>query len=270
MVPLKAIFPLLGRRSRTAGLVLACAGALAGCVRERALFEELSAAGTEADDGSNAGDGGAPAVGGKGNGGANVIWEAATCVAALSQGKNGDACVGGFKCSANANCCEIAAVCEANQLALKSACDVCSVSCTGDADCGAGRLCEAYECRDCRAGACPASWLTVVRNGCSVCVPPSQCNSGKGASCAGEQICVAGLSCLPGCKGDPACCFGNQCAPASCATPPDAADCLDVGCPAGMTCHVVAEAATCSCDAVIGKWSCEQPPLNSCVVDDKP
>jgi hypothetical protein len=253
---------------RVTGLLLGSWGALTACVRERTLFDQSAADGGDAGATSSGLGSGKAGIGGKGPGAPGVPWDATSCVAALSQGKLGDACIGAFKCSASSSCCQSAALCEGGQLSLKSSCDECVASCTGDADCGLGRVCEAYECRDCRSGACPPSWLSVTRNGCPVCVPPSACKSAKDPSCGEGRACVAGLTCLPGCKGDPACCFGNQCAPIACETP-ELGDCLVVGCPAGSTCNVVAEAAACSCDAVNGKWSCDEPPTNTCVPDDK-
>jgi hypothetical protein len=259
---------MFGRAARAAGFLLGSCCALA-CVRERTLFEQTRPSGGEA--GAEAG-GSTGSVGSSGFGGKAALpgspWDSASCVAALSQGKTGDACVGVFKCSATSSCCQIVGLCEAGQFALKSGCDECVASCTGDADCGDGRVCEAYECRDCPSGPCPPTWLSVSRNGCPVCVPPSECKTHKDPSCADGQDCVAGLSCLPGCKDDPACCFGNQCAALGCQTP-ESADCLVVGCPAGSACQVAGKPVTCTCDELNGKWSCDQPPLNSCVVDDK-
>lgn len=270
---MRAIFHMFGRTPRAPCLLLGAALALGACVREHTVFERAGnggEAGAAADGGVGATLGvGASGFGGKAPGGPDKPWDEASCLAALSQGKTGDACVGLFKCSATANCCQIVAVCEGAPLSVKSSCDDCVASCTGDADCGFGRLCEAYECRNCPTGPCPPTWLSISRNGCSVCVPPSECKMNKDGSCAEGEACVAGLSCLPGCKGDPACCFGNRCAPVKCQSPHNA-DCLEVGCPAGSTCKVVSEAVACKCDATSGEWSCEQPVLNTCIADDKP
>lgn len=247
-------------------------GALSvACVRERTLFEKASAGASEMGAGGDPiGAGAQPGAGGGGKaaGDPGAPWDERSCVTALSQGKTGEPCVETLKCSASSGCCQIQAWCEGGQLQLANNCDACAASCTGDADCGPSRVCEAYQCRDCPKEACPLDWISVIRNGCSVCVPPSQCKATGDPRCAQGQACLAGLSCLPGCKGDPACCFGNQCAPASCASL-EGLDCAVVGCPAGETCKVVGEPAACACDAKSGKWACDAQPINSCSVPQK-
>jgi hypothetical protein len=244
------------------------------CVREHTLFEqgEDGGAGTGGQAGSEASptagkgsaDGGTPNAGGTGPGAPGAPWDEKSCVAALSLGKAGDACVASFKCTATTGCCQVIALCDAGVLGIQNNCDACVASCTSDGDCGPGRLCDAYECQECTKEACPPTWTSVNRNGCAVCVPPNQCKSEKDPACVDGQICVAGLACLPGCKGDLACCFGNQCAPLSCA-PPDTVDCLIVGCAPGSTCKVAGDAVSCACDVKTSKWSCAEPPKNFCV-----
>ena len=263
-------------------------GSLGACVRERTLFEDSGegggqagdrgasgAAGGAGDSSANAGAASAAGMAGVASAGAMPIseagasgstlpaWNEKTCVAALSAGKTGDPCVDSFKCTATSNCCQIVGYCQSGALSLQNTCDVCITTCTTDADCGAGRLCDNYECRDCPGDACPENWNTVIRNSCKVCVPPNQCKDKAGADCDAGQICVAGLSCLSGCKDDPACCFGNQCADAVCG-PPEGVDCLSVGCAAGSFCKVAGPAVACACNVKIGKWSCATPPVNSC------
>ena len=263
-------------------LLAALSASLAGCVRERTLFDDASpgqagtsGAGTTdggagarpANEGGalGAGASGAPSAGAPpaneaGTGAAP--WEEKTCIAALSLGKSGDPCVDTFKCTATTECCGVTGFCTGGELTIQNGCGLCTTACTTDADCGAGRLCDGYACRDCPSDACPDDWQVVIRNSCKVCVPPTECKEKGG--CAVGEICVAGSSCLPNCKGDPACCFGNQCADAACG-PPDGVDCLLVGCPPGSFCKVAGPAVECSCDVKTGKWSCASPPSNACV-----
>jgi len=244
-----------------------------GCVQEGTLFQSTAGAAGNSEENAGATGSGEPGMGfgagaagssGKGPGTAGPVWTEAKCVTALSQGKTGEFCSSPFKCSATSGCCQVVASCEGGLLAVKSACNDCAASCTVDADCGFGRLCEAYHCRDCSKEPCPPTWIVASRNGCSVCVPPSECHLEQDPACGTGQICVAGLTCLPGCKSDPACCFGNQCALAGCG-PLDAADCLVVGCAPLSMCKVASEAMPCTCDGKSGKWVCEKPPINTCI-----
>jgi hypothetical protein len=262
--------------ARSCALAAIAVHGSAGCVREHTLFEAQAeggsagsagtagASGTTSDAGAagNSGSTSGGAPGQAGSTGASAPWTKASCVAALSAGKTGDACVAPFQCSAMADCCQINAYCKADTLVLESACDRCATSCSADSDCGPGALCENYQCLPCPADPCPASWLPVVRNGCSVCVPKSQCKSDQ--DCSGGQICSAGFSCLPGCKNDPGCCFGNQCATAACG-PPIGVDCLLVGCPPGSLCKAGTDAAACKCDPQLNQWTCSPKPSNLCI-----
>jgi hypothetical protein len=238
---------------------LACALAIAGpsaCVREHTLFETTG-------DGNAAGNGSGGDNDGNGPGATAEPWTEQTCVAALSRGESGDPCVGTFSCSANAQSCQIGALCSADTLMLKTTCDTTGLACKSDGDCGSGRICEGDTCLDCPVEACPDTWSRIARNGCSVCVPPNRCAVTGDANCAEGQVCVAGLSCPSSCKNDPACCFGNQCTLPACTTL-EGADCLIVGCVAGFTCKVVGEPVGCKCDQ-LGKWTCSSPPMNVCV-----
>lgn len=258
-------------------------GLLPACVREHTLFDDLGSAGATAGNAAGAGGGIAGASSGANAGGADatgkagaqsaneagasgagpVPWEEKTCVAALSSGKTGEACVSTFKCSATSGCCQIIGFCDGKTLTVQSDCGLCISICSADGDCGAGKLCENYECHECSKDACPDGWNNVIRNGCTVCVPPNQCKESSDPTCGSDQACVAGLSCLSGCKEDPTCCFGNRCAAAACG-PPDNVDCLLVGCRPGTFCKVAGPAADCACDPKVGKWLCSTPPVNLC------
>ena len=263
------------RRWAYAWALLAC-GFTSACVREHTLFEtDPSATGPSGEAGDNggttspggngtsAGGGTEPENGGATNATTGAPWVKATCVAALSAGKIGDACSGAFSCSATFDCCQVGVTCKAEQLYVQNACDQCATSCTVDADCAAGQLCEAYQCVVCPSDPCPDSWNTVDRNGCAVCVPKNQCK--EDLDCGADQKCLPGASCLSGCKSDPACCFGNQCVPTIC-EPPKEADCVVVGCAAGSACKATSPAVECSCDAKLGTWSCTGTIVNSCVM----
>ncbi len=228
------------------------------CVRPHTVFEEGAEAG---GGGMKVGEGGA----GSGGGPAPSMkpWDQETCVAALSNGKNGDACVAPLKCSAFFDCLQLDAACNEGALLIGMTDGVCSTSCSADSDCKAGQICEAYECQNCPSDVCWLGWSSIVRNACTVCVPPSQCKSDK--ECGDSSACFAGLSCLPGCKGDPLCCFGNQCALSECGSPP-LDDCLKSGCVPGTFCAVTGEAQSCKCDPSAGKWLCSAESVNQCQV----
>ncbi len=269
------------RRCACALLLFATlSGSLAACVREHTLFDEASAgqSGTTGTTGtSGTSDGGAagsagggtndPGTSGAENSGApgttQTPWDEAHCVEALSAGKDGEACLDTFKCTATADCCQILGVCTSGSFTLQKSCDLCIKTCTTDADCGSGKLCDNYECHDCPAQECPDTWSLIIRSDCKVCVPPNECKEASGAGCPVGDVCIAGLTCLPSCKDDPACCFGNRCAPKECG-PPKGVDCLLVGCPAGTSCKVAGPAANCACDPKLGTWSCTPDPQNQC------
>ena len=245
------------------------------CVREHTLFQDLAAVGGTGSSaggaGAPSGDAGAAGVGGAvgaGTGGAAGSdapplepWTKAECVAALSAGKNGDACEGEFSCTAAADCCETQANCKGSELFVTTTCDDCQTACTVDADCPDRSVCDAYRCLACPVETCPAGWEYVLRNGCKICVPHSECT--KDQPCADGLVCIAGLSCLPGCKGDPACCFGNRCAAAGCGSP-DGVDCALVGCSAGNVCKSNGDASGCKCTETALQWQCSPSPVNVC------
>ena len=192
-----------------------------------------------------------------------VPWDEAHCVEALSAGTDGDPCADDFKCTATTDCCQIIGYCAGKTLSIQRTCNLCIKTCTTDADCGSGKLCDNYECHDCSSEACPDTWSTIIRSDCKVCVPPNECKDAAGTGCPDNEVCIAGLTCLSGCKGDPACCYGNRCAAKEC-SPPNNVDCLLVGCAAGTSCKVAGPAADCACDPKLGKWSCTPTPLNLC------
>ncbi|HKO49443.1 MAG TPA: hypothetical protein VJV79_17060, partial [Polyangiaceae bacterium] len=189
-------------------------------------------------------------------------WTESSCEDALSAGKTGDPCVGNFKCSVTIDCCSILAYCEGSALTAQSNCTLCPVKCSADSDCGAKELCENYQCRSCPTQPCPETWSAVLRNGCPVCVPPSQCKQ-TGDPVCGELSCIAGFSCLPGCKSDPSCCFGNRCVEASCSILKEL-DCVVVGCFPGSICKVDGAAVECKCQPSSGTFSCTGTRRNSC------
>lgn len=241
--------------------LLVALASVSACVREHTLFEAPGSTGGAAGAASE-GDGNA---GGDLPGTTVGPWTEKTCLQALGQGQTGDPCLGPFSCSGTVQCCQYVAGCKADQLVVTESCDGCVAKCTSDGDCDNGRICEAYECIDCPKDECPATWSPITRNGCNVCVPPNRCKAPSGdPACGDGQVCVAGLSCLSGCKGDLACCAGNQCTSSACTTL-EGADCLTVGCPAGSTCKIVGDAVDCKCDDQAGKWTCASPPVNVCV-----
>jgi len=216
-------------------------------------------------DGGGGSDGGSPANAGgdsAGTGASGPPWQKSTCEAALSAGKTGDPCVSVFQCSATADCCQIIALCKGGALLKQGACDLCATSCSADSDCTVGQLCENYQCAACRKESCPSTWISLARNGCSVCVPPNVCKSDQ--DCPDGTTCNAGLSCMPGCKADPSCCFGNQCASVACGAL-TALDCLVVGCSPGSSCKGGGEPPQCKCDTQAGQWVCSAPSKSVCV-----
>ena len=285
-----AIMPFAFPRYFATFACMSLLGAGSGCVREHTLFEDAGrggaggtggvagntggvAGGTSAGgrdekggaDGGGGSDGGSPAnVGGDsaGTGASGPPWQKSTCGAALSAGKTGDPCVSVFQCSATADCCQIIALCKGGALLMQGACDLCATSCSADSDCTVGQLCENYQCAACRKESCPSTWISLARNGCSVCVPPNVCKSDQ--DCPDGTTCNAGLSCMPGCKADPSCCFGNQCASVACGAL-TALDCLVVGCSPGSSCKGGGELPQCKCDTQAGQWVCSAPSKSVCV-----
>jgi hypothetical protein len=223
----------------------------------------MSSAGMGGAGASGAGMGGAGASGGSA-GALTLPWTESSCVSALSAGKTGDPCLEGFKCSTVVDCCESYAYCDGKLLTVQSSCTLCPVKCSADSDCGAKGLCENYQCRNCPAEPCPETWSAVLRNGCSFCVPKSQCNQAEDPVC-GELRCVAGQSCLPGCNADPSCCFGNRCVDPNCFTL-KGMDCLVAGCTAGSLCKVGGPAIECKCQPSTGTFACAGNSPNACYV----
>jgi len=289
-----AIMPFAFPRYIATFACMSLLGAGSGCVREHTLFEDAprggadgtsgvggssggAAGGTSAGagaggrdekggaDGGGGSDGGSPANAGgdsAGTGASGPPWQKSTCEAALSAGKTGDPCVSVFQCSATADCCQIIALCKGGALLKQGACDLCATSCSADSDCTVGQLCENYQCAACRKESCPSTWISLARNGCSVCVPPNVCKSDQ--DCPDGTTCNAGLSCMPGCKADPSCCFGNQCASVACGAL-TALDCLVVGCSPGSSCKGGGEPPQCKCDTQAGQWVCSAPSKSVCV-----
>jgi len=267
---------------------------LAGCVRERILFEaadaggsgEVGAAGTaglggsEGTSGAGGSFGGATAAGTSGVASAGVAgatggdggnagalappWTESSCVGALAAGKNGDPCLEIFKCATSVDCCEILAYCDGKVLNLQTNCTLCPVKCSADSDCSTKELCENYQCRSCPTNPCPEAWRLVLRNDCPVCVPPSECEAAGDPIC-GQLSCVPGQSCLPGCNADPSCCFGNRCVAPGCSTL-KGMDCLVAGCPAGSLCKVAGPATECKCQPSTGTFVCIGNSYNTCNV----
>ena len=242
---------------------------LAGCVREHSLLEAAAAGQLGGvDDAGAAGQGQAGSSGGVVGGGGNAgvltpPWTQSSCVSSLASGKTGDRCMETFKCTATVDCCEIIAFCDGKALDIANNCSVCPMKCSADLDCGANALCENYQCRSCPTDPCPDTWSAVLRNGCSVCMPPNQCKIDGDPIC-GALSCVPGLSCWPGCKSDPACCFGNRCVDPNCASL-EALDCLVVGCAAGSFCKVNGPANECKCEPSSGNFVCSGNSNNTCV-----
>ena len=183
-------------------------------------------------------------------------------MSALTGGKTGDPCLNSFKCNSVAGCCETVAYCEGKTLTLTNTCTLCPMKCSADSDCDEKSLCENYQCHTCPDVPCPATWLTVLRNKCTVCVPPNECNK-AGDSLCGERTCVAGLSCLPNCNADPLCCFGNRCLEPQCTSVKEL-DCLVVGCPAGSFCKAGGAAKICKCQQDTGTFACNGNSSNTC------
>jgi len=246
-----------------------CAG-LGACVSKHTLFETDpasveqggSAGKTFATGGvssSAGGQSGTPNSGG--DAGADVApkpWT--TCLAAAAQGESGDACVGGFECSFQEDCCDLVTICKSGQLYRSDDCSKCSSttgkSCKLDDDCDAGQWCVENACAPCAAKQdCSFGWSSIDRHGCAWCVPPNGCTDDS--ACSGLS-CYAGQACLPGCAQDLKCCFGNICAEKGCPTTASA-DCSRVGCAQGTQCTGSNQTTTdCKCDPNSGLFICSQ------------
>jgi len=125
--------------------------------------------------------------------------------------------------------------------------------CSGDLDCDEGAWCVGGRCAPCVEEPCREGWVSVPRNGCGWCVPPSEC--AEDADCTDGGLCSPGQACLPGCDPEePGCCHGNLCDVTGCGTV--GLDCAVVGCPDGRRCVGGGAAEECGCDVERGAWLC--------------
>lgn len=203
-----------------------------------------------------------PGSGGSG-GAMPVFW--GDCLDAL-RGHDGDGCdPTAFPCQFQQGCTLRYAACQGDPavgfaLIVGTDTSQCSMACTTDGDCVAGNWCIAGTCQPCtKEEMCQPNWEVVDRNGCVMCAPRNQCKDNSG--CGMDETCMAGQTCLPGCRqNDPSCCYGNLCVNRAC-PPPDRLDCSIVGCALEARC-IASTPAKCFCGAPDYVWQCD-PAVSS-------